>query len=402
MRRPFDPGAPDPRIGALLGEIPPEILEERTWFASELFERYASELAVDVAAELGLDTELVRGATADEILERRGFVAEFRPALCSLLARLAADGEIEASGQPARYRRNDGLRASDRQEIRRAGVARDASLEPSLALLDAAVAIYPAVAAGETTGDLALLAPAKVGLWLGYFDNANPVYSLSNSIAAVAAANRLPSSGPFTILELGAGAGSAAEALLDELARRDRLADLELYELTEPSPFFRRRAERLLRQRFPGVRFDSKALDIDLPFRAQGASSRYDLIYGVNVLHVARRLAATLGEILGALVPGGALVAGECLRLFPGQPVPADLVFELFRGFTAVETDPSTRPHHGFLEFDVWRRTLVAAGFDTVAIVPDLERIREVCPRFFAGALCGRRPAAGVPLVPIE
>ncbi|MGH7338003.1 MAG: hypothetical protein ACREI7_10515, partial [Myxococcota bacterium] len=86
MKSPFDPGAHDPRVDLLLGEIPPALLEERNWFAAELVERYATELAVDAAARLGLDAELERGATTDEIVARKGFVADFRPALRSLLA----------------------------------------------------------------------------------------------------------------------------------------------------------------------------------------------------------------------------------------------------------------------------------------------------------------------------
>jgi hypothetical protein len=110
------------------------------------------------------------------------------------------------------------------------------------------------------------------------------------------------------------------------------------------------------------------------------------------VLHVARRLVTTLIDLRAALPPGGALVAGECLRLFPRQPVPAEFVFDLLRGFTQVETDPLARPHHGFLEVGAWRRAFAAAGFDGFTAVPDLERIREVYPRFFAGALCARAP----------
>jgi pyochelin synthetase len=137
-----------------------------------------------------------------------------------------------------------------------------------------------------------------------------------------------------------------------------------------------------------------RALDVDQPFAAQGLAAEHrDLVVGVNVLHVARDLGAALARIREVLAPGGWLVAGECLRLHPRQPVPADLVFQLFRSFTDVGTDPVLRPHHGFLEPSAWRTALEAAGFVEVGVVPDLERIRDLYPRFFAGVVVGRRPA---------
>ncbi len=397
MTRRFDPGERHSAVEALLGEVPSSLLDDRAWFAAELGERYALELALEAVAALDLAAELERGGTAAEILTRRGFVIGFQPALNALLARLAGEGELDADGEPPRYRASRPLAVSARHDLRRQAIERDPALEPTLALLDAAVEIYPEVASGRTTGERALLQPARVALWLAYFDNSNPVYALSNRIAAVAAANRLPAAGPYRILEIGAGAGSAAEALFEELERRGRLAALELYTLTEPAPFFRRRAERTLRARFPAARFDARALDIDLPFAEQGLGGEYDLVYGVNVVHVARRLVESLARLRAALRPGGVLVAGECLRLFPGQPIPADLVFQLLHGFTSVETDPTVRPHHGFLEPAVWRRALAASGFEAVEVVPDLERIRAFYPRFFAGALCARRPVDSTP-----
>ena len=57
-----------------------------------------------------------------------------------------------------------------------------------------------------------------------------------------------------------------------------------------------------------------------------------------------------------------------------------------------VGTEPELRPAHGFLAPESWRRAFAAAGFDEVAVVPDVERIRDLYPRFFAGVVCGRRP----------
>lgn len=392
MALPFAPGPRPAGVEPLLGELEPALFDERFHACCELVERYAADLALEVVAALGLAAELAAGVTAAELVAAHGFAAEFEPALAALLARLVQSGDLAAAGTPPRVRLARPLRASDRAALRAQGVALDPRLVATFDLLEAAAAAHPAVARGEASGEQILLGPARAQLWLDYFAADNRVYAVSNEIAAAAAARALRPGAGLRILEVGGGAGSAALALLGELERAGRLGDVARYDFTEPAPFFRRRGERELRARFAGLPLVARAFDIDLPAEAQGDGfADYDLVFGVNVLHVARRLGEALGRLRGLLVPGGALVAGECFRLFPGQVAPADLVFQLFRGFTQVELD-ALRPHAGFLEPELWRRALAASGFAEIELVPDLERIRDVYPRFYAGALRARRP----------
>jgi hypothetical protein len=58
-----------------------------------------------------------------------------------------------------------------------------------------------------------------------------------------------------------------------------------------------------------------------------------------------------------------------------------------------VETDPEIRPNPGFLTAEQWRRAFLKAGFTRPEVAPDIERIREIYPHFFTGAICGRRTA---------
>ncbi len=382
-------------LGPHLGEIPQRLFVRRIYDCCEFAENYATELALAIAHRLGLAEALGEGTDVERLLAARGFVPSFRPALSALLERLASAGEIERRLAPdgsIGFGTAGELRRPDLEAERRSDLGSDPALAATLDLLEAAAAAYPAVAAGSTGGEQELFSAGRIALWLAYFSNDNPVYALNNLLTSEVAANRLPAGGGLRLLEVGAGAGSFSRTLLEELERRGRLGDVALYDFTEPSPFFRRRGERELRARFPGLPLRARALDIDRPFEEPGEESRpYHLAVGVNVLHVARDLGGALRRLRDALQPGGWLVAGECLRLFPGQSVPADLIFELFRSFTEVETDPELRPHHGFLEPAAWRHTFTTIGFDPVQIVPDVERIRDLYPRFFTGVIAGRR-----------
>ncbi|MEO8195975.1 MAG: class I SAM-dependent methyltransferase [Thermoanaerobaculia bacterium] len=404
------PFLPPPRSSAvedLLGEIPRDLFSERLYQACELVERYVSDWAVAIAQRLGLEPELAQGTTAQELLRARGYPADESPALAWLLARLAAAGHLERADTPQQnrgqsYRLPRPLPTPELAELRALGLAIDPAIAPTLAILDAAGEAFPGVLAGTLTGEQALFTSTRMPLWTDYFHNANPIYAVNNRMASIAAANRLPATtGGWRILEIGAGAGSAAEALLDEIRGRGRLEEIAEYRLTEPNPMLRRRATRTLAARYPGLRLTDQAYDIDHPPAGQSLSEAgFDLVYAVNVLHIARDLRASLEWLRSLLVPGGWLVGGECQRLFPGQTIPIELIFEQLASFTDVALDPEVRSSHGFLTPEQWHRALAATGFIAVSDVPDLARIREHYPRFFSGALCARRPPTPDGLIP--
>ncbi len=401
----LSPDVLDPRFYERLGEVPESLFDDHLYWSVELLERYAREWALEIAHRLALPAALEaaahRGATAGDLVAALGLVPGFVYPLSWVLEQLAAAGEVHAAGAPGRaegrrFRAAGELRPARREPVREALLDHGADNAPSVELLDAAGEAWPRVARGEARGEDELLSPDKIGLWLRYFANDNPVYALNNRLAAVAAVNRLPAAGEIRILEVGAGAGSGSLALLEALEAGGHLGRLEVYHLTEPAAMLRRRATRTITGRWPGVPLTEGALDVDRPW--SGASGQgveaasLDLVLGVNVLHVAGDLGAALREARTALRPGGRLVLGECLRPFPGQPVAAEMTFLPLEGFREVRTDPELRPHPGFLTPELWMANLERAGFVEIEVVPDVRALREIYPRVAAGAVCGRRP----------
>jgi SAM-dependent methyltransferase len=164
--------------------------------------------------------------------------------------------------------------------------------------------------------------------------------------------------------------------------------------VTEPLPFFRKRAERTLRAAHPGVALEFGALDVNGRWAEQGVrAAGHSLVIGVNVFHLARDLVATLREAFEALEPGGWLVAGEAIRPHPHACVGAELPFQILQSYHAVETDPELRPTPGFLTAEGWTEALRRAGFSEIALVPDAARLRELWEGAITAAVCGRKPA---------
>jgi SAM-dependent methyltransferase len=359
--------------------------------SSELLEEYVQRIAVGVFISTGLDRAFEEAATVSEALARAGLHPQTaRVPATWLLQTLASRGWVEQV-DASRCRRIPGQAALDPEEIAAIQAAHDARCLPSYRIVALAAEQYPAVLRGTITGEDALFAPDHIGTWLEYFSNGNPLYAIANRVGAVAAERALPNGGA-TVLELGGGLGSGAEALLDRLQSRSTDKTVAGYRFTEIVPMFLRRARKTLAARFPEYPFDFAWLDINEPFaRANVAPGSCSLVYGVNVLHVAGDLAATLAEIRRSLADDGALVIAECVRPFADRPLHVEFVFNLLESFRAPLLVPGWRPNGGFLTPEQWTAALHANGFQDVEILPDIAALRESIPSFVVAAITARR-----------
>ncbi len=386
----------DPRLADWLKDYPPEVFTERLYQSIELMERYSIDLAIDLSQRLSLIDQLSEWRSADQLCRTLSFQPRFSFGLNWLLERLVETGCVMArrDGDVRSYRLRRAPWHPQLERLRAVGLDIDPSNAATLDLLDQAANLYPTVARGEQRGDQGLFGAQGLPLWLNYFHNRNLTYAVNNWTGAVLAADRLSSRSRLRILEIGAGAGSASETLLRWFDQRGLLSRIERYLITEPSAFFRRRAQRELSRQHPNLPLEWAALDLNLPWKTQGvAPGEFDLVYAVNVLHISRDLLFSLNQARWSLAADGWLVVGECIRPYANQPIYPELMFQILESFTEVQLDPEMRPNAGFLTADQWRRAFRRGGFDRVKVAPDIDSIREIYPHFFAGAICGQNTA---------
>lgn len=393
---PFEAQRSDPRLAQWLQQFPPEVFSERLYQSIELMERYSIELAVDLSRQLNLVDRLRKWRSTDELCRLLSFQPRFKFALRWILERLVESGCAEA--QTNRNIRFYRLRYSpweaDLKRFHAVGLSIDPANAATLDLLDHAANLYPAVASGRQSGDHNLLGPQGVTLWLNYFDNNNSTYAVNNWVGAMLAADHLSTGDGLRILEVGAGTGSASEILLQLLAERGLLPQIERYLITEPNAYFRRCSQRKLAGQYPNMALEWAPLDLDFPWNNQGIpSGEFDLVFAVNVMHISKNLFFSLNEARSILADDGWLVIGECVRPYDNQPIYPELMFQILDSFTNVQTDPEVRPNPGFLTAEQWRRAFSRAGFKHARVAPDIDRIREIYPHFFTGAICGQNQA---------
>jgi SAM-dependent methyltransferase len=380
---------PDPEIRSLFS---PEFI-----LCCEEFDRFTTDMVVNLVRELGLEGPLAEGATSSELVRQMGFAPRAEVPVAWFLRKLAEADLLEMAGGPAgdapRFRSRGPLPVGDPDRAEARARAIDPRSLPPFAVVRAMVEHAPAFLRGEKTGEEILFAPAKLPLWFDYFSNDNLLYAINNRLGAEAVVRALPTGRPATVVEIGGGSGSAALAVAERLSRDAALSRIGRYVFTEIVPTFLRRAERTVRGRFPALPAEFLRLDMDRDFAEQGvAPGIADVVYAVNTVHIAKDLGAVLARIRKTLRPGGTAVFSECVRPRDGQPIYVEFVFNFLENFTGVATDPGTRPNHGFLTPENWRNAFRKAGFEAPEILPDVESLARHYDAFFVAAVSARKP----------
>jgi len=365
----------------LLGPQGPEIAQLFTrpflvlHRASEL---YTARICLLLLLDLGWEDRLRAGITLDELC--MGLYPQVRKPLAWMLPFLAAEGLLRRNG--------DAYALNGEPDLDLSAIREFVDLEApghgvNFDLLDGVRSrIRPFFTEGKA-GEGLLFDLTLFPLWLSYFRNDNLCYFPNNLLTVLALREHLPEGA--RVLELGAGAGSFAQLVARQGTEEGWIARIAEYRFTDVAPTFLRRAQRELKAAAPGLPLTFQSLDINLPLGEQGVDpASLDAIIGINVLHVAHHLEATLRDLRSRLKPGGRLVIGECVKAELRQPLYLEFFFTFIRSFTEVQLDPEWRPAHGFLSPEAWEKALRHAGFAQLQFTPPPRPLMDRHPTFNA------------------
>ncbi|WP_306591238.1 class I SAM-dependent methyltransferase [Geothrix sp. 21YS21S-4] len=380
------------RLGPIAAPPGPDLLGPRGAEIAPLFdrpflvlhrasERYTARTCLLLLLDLGWEEALRRGASLDALCE--GFPAQVRKPLAWMLPFLAAEGLLRREGETYVL---DGRPDLDLAGLRAAAEAEAPGHGANFDLLDGVrTRIRPFFTEGKN-GDELLFGLSLFPLWLAYFRNENRIYFPNNLLTLLALRDGLPLGA--RILEVGGGGGSFARLVAARAAEENWLGRIGEYRFTDVAPAFLRRAQRDLEAGAPGLPLVFQSLDLNRPCGDQGiAAESLDAIVGVNVVHAAQDLGATLRDLRSRLKPGGRLILGECLKPNLDAPLYLEFFFTFVASFTEVALDPDWRPRHGFLTPEAWAAALRHAGFASVDHLPPPRPLMDRHPAFTVGAL---------------
>ncbi|KAB2575939.1 Narbonolide/10-deoxymethynolide synthase PikA1, modules 1 and 2 [Lasiodiplodia theobromae] len=163
------------------------------------------------------------------------------------------------------------------------------------------------------------------------------------------------------ILEVGAGSGSTTRRMLETAAALEIEVDYHFTDISET--FIRKASTSGKLSASPGTaRITYGVFDAERDPRLQGlASSSFDLIVAVNVIHATRVLRETMANLRQLLRPRGVVVLSEFTRPSPMT----DASFGMTEGWWRFD-DKDLRPEYPLMEAARWEGLLLATGFDRV------------------------------------
>jgi len=164
----------------------------------------------------------------------------------------------------------------------------------------------------------------------------------------------------FSVVEIGAGTGSASRHVLPALKP---YADRVDYVYTDISKSFAQFGARRFAEDYPFAAF--RTLDVERPPQSQDFTlGTFDVVLASNVLHATTRMAATLTHSAELLRPGGVLIMLEATEVRDYFT----LTFGLTSGWWAYEDE--RLENSPLLSIPLWRRALQAAGFGATKAWP--------------------------------
>jgi SAM-dependent methyltransferase len=229
-------------------------------------------------------------------------------------------------------------------------------------------------------GDLLFSNESMVNLWNSYFNNQFYGYSLINHGVAYGIAKWFSHTKGTSMLEVGSGTSGASTMVFQMLRDNNLLDSMNTILLTDVVPSLLDQGRRNIEQRISDPpHFVQEVLDINKSLGGQGLEEKsFDIIFGVNVLHVARDLAFSLEELYQRLHKGGVLIIAETIRPATNMPMHQEFIFNLLENYHDVELDGETRPCHGFLTRDQWVKNFEKAGFRNIEYLKEPDGHEEI------------------------
>lgn len=310
----------------------------------------------------------------DEIVEKFGFHPQSKPLLTWAIRYLEQSGVVQ--GQNSSYKMSAGVHDMDTSDDVRQVVEFIPTADIFIRLVQR---IEPDIEnflfGRKKCGDI-LFAGETLSLWNDFFNNKFYGYSVLNYGAAYGITKWFSKTRGKSMLEVGSGTSGATVKVFQILRDNNLLDSMDKIMMTDIVPQLLDLGRKNISSQISHPPdYGQSILDINRPFDEQGfPGGRFDIIYGVNVVHAAHDLSFSLKELYDHLNEDGILVIAETIRPADNKPLHHEIISNLLNNYYDVKLDPEARPYHGYMTKELWIKNLDAAGFRNIDYITELDR----------------------------
>ncbi len=195
------------------------------------------------------------------------------------------------------------------------------------------------------------------------------------------------------VLEVGGGLGGGTKEFLQQRYNESKNIFNFYYYFTDiANKMLRETKKEILKITDNIDNFNFQKLNFNNDLKEQGCKENsFDIIWGVNAIHVANDLRFTLNEFYKALKPGGTLIVCETVRPIGNQMIQQEILLNTIDDYWDVKIDKEIRPRHGFMEWTNWIKALETIGFSNVKTVPDMKYLQEKYDNCYVAVIVGTK-----------
>jgi len=348
--------------------------------AYKALEEYVLEVIFRVLHEMNITDYLQKDyRTVDEIVDRFNFHAQSKPLLNWMLTYLNQMGYLQ-NGDLCYL-----LKADPSDMHTKNSVSEIAALMPTANIfIQLARHVERGIKdflMGRKNGRDILISNNTVSaLWNDYFNNNFYGYSTLNYCTAYGMTKWFSQTEGKSMLEVGSGTCGATIKVFQMLRDNNLLDSMDSIVLSDIVPSLLDLGSRNISRSITSPpRYEQRLLDISLSLREQGfLKDSIDIVYGVNVFHVANDLSFSLREVYDHLNKNGLLILTETIRPVENRALHHEIIFDLFDNYYNVKLDAIMRPYHGFLTKERWVKYFEMAGFKNIEDISELNRHEEL------------------------
>ncbi len=182
-----------------------------------------------------------------------------------------------------------------------------------------------------------------------------------------------------SILEIGGGMGGGTKQfILQRIADNEKL-DNFTYIFTEVANKLLRATKKEISEiTNENININYKKFDFNSDPIEQGyENNSFDVIWGVNALHVAKDLKKSIKILYDMLKPGGSLLISETVRADGNPMVQQEFILNTLDSYWNVVLDEDIRPQYGFMHWKNWLKAFELAGFSQFETIPDMSKVEK-------------------------
>ncbi len=337
---------------------------------------YVAKVAINILRKMNALSFLSEDfRTVDQISGKFGFKKQSVPLLHWMLDYLEQMGHVQRKQSAYRIVQNtfDTDTKKDIDKIMQLEPSSDSFID----MIDRIMGQIDDFFYGKKDGsDILFADPELSDLWNKYFNNYFYGYAVLNFSVAHGILKWFSQTNGKKMLEIGSGTSGASSKVFSMLRDNNLLDSMDNITLTDVFPaLLDVGASNIRRNVSNPPDFSQKILDVNKSLDEQGFQEPlWDIIYGINVMHVARDLEYSLGELYNHLDDNGILVIAETIRPSDNKALHQEFMANLLEGYYNVKCDIQHRPIHGFLTKGQWISFFQKAGFRNIEFITELDR----------------------------